>query len=163
MKILFLSIVLIYGITITAQEGTEQEHSFVRVYDLKGKKISKGFILSITDTSLHLNRNKVAVNIPVNNIGSIKTRRSAGNNILFSAVIGASAAAILGVATSSSDPEGFEHSAGEGAVIGVIAGATTGAVVGGIAILLKNSKTYEIKGNEALWMAFKESVTVPNK
>lgn len=161
MKNLIFAITLILSINIYSQNRFENTKAFVRVYDLQGKKIGKGKILSISDTSLQLNRKVASAEIPVNSIGSIKTKRSAGHNVLVGTAIGASTMAILGAATA--DPDSFlGWSAGEGAAGGAFLGGTAGAVIGGITILFKNSKSYEINGDLEKWKAFNE-IIINNK
>jgi len=156
MKNLILVITLILSSNVCAQNGLENTNVFVRVYDLQGKKISKGKILSISETSLQLNRKGESMNIPVESIGSIKTKRSAGNNVLFGAATGATTMAILGAATADPDAWIFGYTAGEGAAAGALLGGTAGAAIGGITILFKNSKSYEINGDKVKLKAFTE-------
>lgn len=158
MKNLIFAITLILGINVCAQNGFENTNLFVRVYDLQGNKIGKGKILSISETSLQLNRKGESVKIPVSSIGSIKTKRSAGNNVLIGAVTGATTMAILGAATAEPDAWIFGYTAAEGATAGALGGALVGAAIGGITILFKNSKSYEINGDKAKWKAFKEMI-----
>ena len=159
MKNLIFAITLILSINVYAQNGLENTNVFIRVYDLQGKKISKGKILSISETSLQLNRQRESDKIPVSSIGSIKTTHSAGNNVLLDAAIGATSMAILGTATS--DPDEFlgytaAEGATEGATGGALFGGATGAVIGGITVLFKNSKSYEINGDKGKLKAFKK-------
>lgn len=157
MKNLIFVITFILSINICAQNKFENSNVFVRVYNLQGKKIGKGKILSISDMSLQLNKKVASVEIPANSIGSIKTRRSAGHNVIAGTVIGASTMAILGAATA--DPDSFlGWSAGEGAAGGAFIGGTVGAAIGGITILFKNSKSYEINGDLEKWKAFNEII-----
>lgn len=158
MKNLLFVIALLLSITINAQEVTKKANIFVRVYDLQNKKISKGNITSISETSLHLNRNGEYVKIPVNKIGSIKTKHSAGNNVLIGAAGGAIPMAILGAATADPDAMIFGYTAGEGAAAGALFGGTIGAAIGGITILFKNSKSYIINGDELKLKEFKELI-----
>ncbi|NEW78161.1 MAG: hypothetical protein GZ086_01800 [Gelidibacter sp.] len=158
MKNLIFAITLILSINIYSQNRFEKTKAFVRVYDLQGKKIGKGKILSISDTSLQLNRKVASAEIPVNSIGSIKTKRSAGHNVLKGAVIGASTMAILGAATANPDDWFLAYSAGEGVAVGAVFGGAGGAAIGGITILFKNSKSYEINGDLKKWKAFNEII-----
>ncbi len=162
MKNLIFVITLILSINVCAQNGFENTNVFVRVYDLQGKKIGKGKILSISETSLQLNRKGESMEIPVSSIGSIKTKRSAGHNVLVGAVIGASTMAFLGAATA--DPDAWlilPRTAGEGAAAGALLGGTVGAVIGGITILFKNSKSYEINGDKVKWEEFTTDISKP--
>ena len=151
MKILIFVITLILSFNLCAQNGIENTNIFVRVYDLQGKKIGKGKILSISETSLQLNRKRESITIPVISIGLIKTKRSAGNNLLIGATTGAALMAIIGAAVA--DPDDF---LGRGPVIvlATLEGLVAGVVIGGITILFKNSKTYEINGDKVKWKAF---------
>ena len=103
MKNLIFAITLILSINVCAQNEFENTNIFVRVYDLDGKKIGKGKILSILETSLQLYRKGESVKVMVNGIGSIKTKHSAGINVLVGAAIGATTMAILGAATAEPD------------------------------------------------------------
>lgn len=158
MKNLFFTIALILSIHISAQEGTEKANVFVRVYDLQGQKISKGKILSISDTSLQLKGKKEPIEVTAKSIGLIKTKHSGGNNVLVGAASGASLLAILGAATADPDAMIMGYSAGEGAAAGAFLGGTAGAAIGGITTLFKESESYKINGDELKWKAFKETI-----
>ena len=158
MKNLIFTITLILSINLCAQNEFENTNIFVRVYDLDGKKIGKGKILSISETSLQLYRKGESVKVKVNGIGSIKTKHSAGNNVLVGAVTGATTMAILGAVTADPDDWILGYTAGEGAAAGAFLGGTAGAAIGIITILFKNSKSYEINGDIEKWKAFKEMI-----
>ena len=117
MKLFYLILLISLNYNLSAQKST-----FVRVYNLTGQKIYKGDVLIVTDSSLQLKVKSTPMNIPVRDIGSIKTKRSAGNNIVIGAIAGASSMAIVGVVTA--DPEEFlGYTAGEGAAAGLLLGA----------------------------------------
>lgn len=156
MKNLIVAITLILSSTVCAQNDFENTNIFVRVYDLQGKKIGKGKILSISDMSLQLYRKEASITVLLPDIGSIKTKHAAGNNVLVGAAIGATTLAILGAASADPDAWLFAYTAGEGAAAGALLGGTAGAAVGGITILFKNSDSYEINGDTEKWKAFKE-------
>jgi hypothetical protein len=158
MKHLIFAMILILSSTIYAQNQIENTNIFVRVYDFQGKKIAKGKILSISETSLQLYSKGESVSVMVDGIGSIKTKHSAGNNVLMGAATGATLIAILGATTADPDAWLFAYSAGEGAAAGALLGGTAGAAIGGITILFKNSKSYEINGELEKWKAFKEMI-----
>ena len=112
----------------------------------------------VTDSSLQLKVKSTPIDIPVQKIGSIKTKRSAGHNILIGSIAGASSMAIFGAATA--DPDEFlGYTAGEGAAAGILIGAPPGAVIGGITALFKNSRTYLIDGDIMKWKAFQKSIS----
>lgn len=156
MKNLFFAIALILSINISAQEGTEKTNVFVRVYNLQGKKISKGNIFSISDTSLQLKGKREPVIIDASSIGLIKTKHSGGNNVLMGAATGATALAIF-MAASDGPNDGFDP-AGAAAVGGFL-GGIAGAAIGGLTSLFKKSKSYIISGDELKWKEFKETIT----
>ncbi len=150
MKNLIFAITLILSINVCAQNGFENTNVFVRVYDLQGKKINKGKILSISETSLQLNRKG---EIPVGSIGLIKMRRSIGHNILVGASIGATITGLL-VAVLGDN--------GDVGAVGLIAIATVGGAASGaldgIDFLSKKPKSYEINGDKVKWKEFKEMI-----
>jgi hypothetical protein len=136
-----------------------QKSIFVRIYNLTGERINKGQVLAVTDSSLQLEGKEAPINIPVRQIGFIKTKRSAGNNLFKGSIIGASTMAILGAATSDPDAIILGNTAGEGAASGVIIGLPVGAAIGGLTILFKNSKTYLINGDLMKWRVFQSVVS----
>lgn len=139
-----------------AQETKNKAAPFVRVYDLNGEKISKGRIVSVTDTSLITGPREKPVNIEVSKIGFIKTKRSEGNNILWGAAIGAGFGAISGFATGG---EGELWGQGEGAAgFGLIFGVM-GAGTGAITAIFKKSKTFPINEDLSKWKAFKAAMS----
>ena len=157
-KTMTLFFLLIFSINNYAQSGTDNNNIFVRVYNMEGKKISKGHVLFAIDTLLKLKKGNKIAKINVSDIGYIKTKRSEGNDVLIGSVIGASSMAILGGASAEPDAMIFGYSAGEGAAVGVLLGAPAGAAIGGITALFKNSSTYIIDGDLLKWKAFSEMI-----
>ncbi|OEI81265.1 hypothetical protein AST99_04680 [Formosa algae] len=109
----------------------EDTNVFVRVYDAQGKKINKGHIVSISDTSLQLVKRGETIDVPINDIGSIKTKYSGWTNVVTGAVLGA------GVGFIAGDPE----------VIAI--GTVAGAAAGWITTLFKKTETFDIDGDAA--------------
>ncbi len=103
MKYVILSLTLMFCLNIGAQNSIKAKRGFVRVYNVQGKKIGKGKILNISETSLQLTRHGEKTSFMVTEIGRIKTKRSGGNNILVGALSGAVAMAIISAA--SNDPD----------------------------------------------------------
>lgn len=135
-------------------EMTAQNKLFVRVYDLEGKKINKGFILAVNDSLLRIEKNKNYIDIPVKTIGMIKTKRSAGNNVLIGSLAGAT---LMGAITAASaDPDAWilDYTPLEGALIGILVGAPAGALLGAITVGFKKSKKFTINGDLEKWKAF---------
>jgi len=162
MRNFIVIIILILGINGYAQEGLKEATVFIRVYNLDGIKIGKGKIETVTDTTLHLIRRKKSYVIPANTIGSIKTKHSAGNNVLIGSAIGATAFGIL--LGSYDDLLNLSNSSsGEGVLAGIIVGAPVGAATGGITSLFKKSVEYKINGDLDKWKLFIEPIKSLNK
>jgi len=159
LKTLVFLLVFILGANGFSQNESNNS-LFVRVYNLNGKKINKGKIIKISDTLLQLKTNKRIVNIAVNDIGSIKTKRSGGNNILIGSLIGATTGAIFGAATAEPDSWVFGYTSAEGAVGFGVIGALGGAAIGGITVAFKESETFYIAGKFENWKVFKDRVEV---
>ncbi|WP_146035209.1 hypothetical protein [Formosa algae] len=132
MKNLIFILTLILSLNVCAQNTSfEDTNVFVRVYDAQGKKINKGHIVSISDTSLQLVKRGETIDVPVNDIGSIKTKYSGWTNVVTGAVLGA------GVGFIAGDPE----------VIAI--GTVAGAAAGWITTLFKKTETFDIDGDAA--------------
>lgn len=158
MKYLIVAITLLLSINLCAQNEFQNTKVFVRIYDLQSKKIAKGKIVSISETAVQLANKGETIDIPLSSIGAIKTKRSAGHNVLVGAGSGATAIAILGAATADPDDWLFGYTAGEGAAAGALLGGTAGAAIGGLTILFKNSKSYDINGDKVKLEAMKASI-----
>ncbi len=152
-KISVFVISLILCANLLAQNEMDKVKVFVRVYDLQNKKIGKGKILAITESSIRLIKGRKKIDtIPASNIGLIKTKRSGGHNVLLGAAAGA---VIIGVSVASDTNEDNAFFSVEGDILaGAIMGGTVGVVLGGITGLSKNVVTYEINGEMAKWKAF---------
>jgi hypothetical protein len=154
-QILLFPLLLAFVITSFAQE---EIHPFVRVYNLAGEKINKGHVIRVTDTSLQLNGK--SVDIPVRNIGFIKTKRSAGHNVLVGSLIGATTLAVFGAIAGDPDPEYYDELNKVGyAIVGAVFGLAAGAAIGGLTALAKNPDTYLINGDISKWKAFQSMIT----
>jgi hypothetical protein len=153
-KLIMILLILVLSTNIYAQKETKMSGMFVRIYSLDGKKINKGHIIFLNDTLLELKKNNKHVKLNVLDIGSIKTKRSAGNNILIGAAVGASSMAIIG----ASDSNGWFTTSETAALYGIIIGLPAGVVIGGISALAKNSKTYIINGDPLKWKIFKQMI-----
>jgi hypothetical protein len=151
MKNYFLiTMVLLVCIVGYAQNESKEKLLFVRVFDLNGEKIGKGKVQTVTDSTLHLKTSNGFIIFPISTIKTIKTKRSAGNNIATGATIGFAFGAILGATTA--DPDAwFGYTAAEGATGIGIAGAILGSTIGSLTVAFKNSNTYIINGNSELW------------
>lgn len=150
---LILGIAMLLNITLYAQNDSEKNTMFVRVYNLEGEKINKGRVVVVTDTILQLEGKKGMADIDMRTIGLIKTKRSEGNNVLVGSLIGMTVLGILGATQGGSD-EWFSSS--DLAVGGGIVGTVFGAGIGAITLPFKNSKSYIISGDESKWKVFQE-------
>ena len=133
-KSIVLLIVLIFSINMSAQNELKNKVYF-RVYNLDGMKINKGHIVFLSDSIINLQSNNKNYEINVRDIGFIKTKRSAGNNVLIGSASGAVLGAVLGA--SSADPNDWilPYTSGEGAVIFGVLGGLGGGAIGGITTL----------------------------
>jgi hypothetical protein len=160
MKKIIVLILAIAGLTAVV---TAQKKTFLRIYNIAGHKFAKGFFAGTTDSSILLIKNINTIAIPVAQIGKIKTKRSAGNSILISTLIGAVSLGILGaVSRESNGTDGIyggvaefslvNYSAGDGlaggAIVGTIFGSSIGAIIGGS----KKIDTYTINGKIKNWL-----------
>lgn len=108
-----------------------QKTIFIRVFDESGKKIHKGFLSQVSDSSLIIRNEEKKLEVPVSKISAIKIKRSFGHTVLISSLIGAAGFSIFGAATAEPDAW-FSYSVGEGAAAGFVFGALTGGAVGSI-------------------------------
>ncbi|GGZ77544.1 hypothetical protein GCM10007028_13520 [Algibacter mikhailovii] len=146
-----------------AQKSETIKNMFVRVYDLEGNKIAKGRIAFINDSVIGLKRSsKVYQSFFMRNIGLIKTKKSGGHNVFKGALIGAGLGLVHGLANRESDDEvgmlSFSFSKSDYVIMDVTAGASLGAVAGGISTIFKNSDIFIINGDLDQWQLFKAFV-----
>lgn len=152
MKNLILVLALLLSNNLIAQNDTKYSNVFFRVYDLEGNKIAKGKTLAISESSLKVKTNDKPIEIPIANIGFIKTKRSGGNNVIVGAGIGATVGSFTTVSNDGGPQEAMP-------LPGAIAGAAVGTAVGGITILFKKSKTVQIGGDYINFLEFKRLMT----
>src|SRR4051794_23922414 len=89
--------------------------AFLRMYDIKGHKFTKGYFVATTDSSILIYKHHTTINIMVMNIGYIRKGRSAGHDILIIGlsvalpftIIGAIAAAANEVTAAGGAGAGF--------------------------------------------------------
>lgn len=159
-----MKFLLLISLTFVTYAALAQKAMFVRVFDLKGKKITSGKIAELTDSSFKIRKNSSrSTMIPFRQIGIIETKRSAGHNVLIGALIGSVAFGIVGATGTESDTQtGYDldlfSSPGEQAAVGAVVGLTIGAAIGGITALFKKSKTIVIKGDPLKWKGFQSYI-----
>jgi hypothetical protein len=157
--------ILIYSVS-HAQKST-----FLRLYNLSGHKFQKGHFAGTTDSSLYVYRDSSRIEIPISTIGYIKTKRSLGHNILFSAIPGAIAFAIFGYATGEPNETtdnnitlgGVVHdmvtpTPAEGLQGGLIIGSVLGTAAGSLITVLSKRTTFRIDGSLDTWKSQKELI-----
>ncbi len=154
MKILSLALFIAFSCSVWAQKTI-----FIRVYNLSGKKINKGHLLSVTDSTLLLEGKNSSLIIPVTSIGFIKTNRSAGNNLLIGSLAGGATLAIAGAVSSNPDKTILSFTPAQGAATGAAIGLPVGAMIGALDMLFKHSKKYLINGDTIKWKLFQATVT----
>ena len=157
-KIMVLAILLIFSMDAYAQNEAKTQNVFLRVYNLEGKKISKGSIIFINDSLLGLKRSSEKVMISIKDVGFIKTKRSAGNNVLIGAASGAVVFGVMGAASADPNDWIFGYTAGEGALVFGSLGAIGGGAIGGLTSLFKKSETYIINGSEVNWNSIQKKI-----
>ena len=158
MKNLLFAITLLLCLNITAQELPKKSKFFVRVYNNEGKKIAKGKILKITDSTLVLKKGRSSIKVASNEISYLKTKRSNYHNALLGAVGGVG----LALATSNSEST-LSTPTNRGTILFFesLAGAILGYGIGYITTIFKNSKQYIIGGDAQKWQGFKEDMLSP--
>ena len=153
MKKLIIFFLILVGITVNV---SAQKKIFLRLYKISGEKFAKGFFAGTTDTAVLILNDNVITSFPVNQIGTIKTKRSISHTILISSAIFGVSASILFAAGSSGTTTGFyTYSAGEGIAGGFLIGSAIGALVGAIIDASKKSQTFVIAGNAENWAMVK--------
>ena len=158
MKYLLFAITLFLCVNIKAQELPKKSKIFVRVYNENGKKIAKGKILKITDSTLVLKKGSSSITVPSNEISYLKTKRTNGHNILIGGLVGVGIP-VFGFALSG-DSDGWATVAA--VILAPIVGAI-GSGIGYITALFKNSQHYSIQGDPIKWKGFKEDMYSPQK
>ena len=149
----FLCLFIIQSMNLNAQNNNKDK-AFLRVYNLDGKKISKGKYVLANDSLIMLKNVDDTVKVKREEIGYIKTKRSAGNNVLIGAASGATVFGILGAASADPDAWILAYSASEGAAMGGVVGGLGGAAIGGITALFKKSQKIVINGDYERWKIF---------
>ncbi len=156
----FLCIFIFFSGYIDAQTDNKKK-TFLRVYNLEGKKIAKGNFTFANDSILILKKVDDSYSVRREDIGHIRTKHSAGNNVLTGAVAGSSVFAVLGAASADPDAWIFSYTKAEGAAMGGIVGGFGGAAIGGVTALFKKQKTFIINGELERWNTFIKLIQMP--
>ncbi|MCO4823053.1 MAG: hypothetical protein KC469_13365 [Flavobacteriaceae bacterium] len=167
LKIIAVSTLFVISNTLEAQEFGKGQRKFVRVFNIDGKKINKGYVVFINDSVLGLSGEEKITKISFNDIGRIKMKRSSGNNALMGAGIGGVMGATIGLISADEEIKTSNYgffgsnvytsgtSPGTGAAIGGGIGLAGGALIGLGSSLFKNKPTFIIDGAQDKWRIFK--------
>ena len=150
------TIVLLFAFFVTINLSA-QKKTFLRIYDLQGKKINKGFFAGTTDsTLLIINKDAVIDTITLSQIGKIKTRHSLLSPILitsltFGLLAGAAGSGVQH-ALNNSNSYPVIRDIGGPVFPGLFAvGAAAGALVGALISALQHRLTFTINGDKDTW------------
>lgn len=158
MKSIFYLIAILFSFNISAQEEIENRNVFVRLFDLQGNIIDRGYILSISDTSIQLKRKKESNEIASNSIGLIKVGRSGGHKVFIGTMVGAILVGIL-IASVNANNQEIQYPFGEAAAAGAVVGGVLGAAFGALSIPSKEkSRFFIINGDDLKWKELKENL-----
>ena len=148
-------ILLLLGI---GSHSFAQKKTFVRVYDLKGKKISSGHVLAVTDDGIVLDKNRVPDSIVVAAIGTIETRRSIGHGTALGALAGAATGTLLAAVSNTTEPETNSSDwdieilpPAETVLASAITGAVVGAAAGTVISLFGKRISIKVAGDPKNW------------
>jgi len=83
-KILILAI--LFGLYTAANAQKHAKQRFVRVFNVSGKSICRGFLVSETEGNLIIRRGNDTLDVSRSDIGKIKNGRAAGHYILIGSV-----------------------------------------------------------------------------
>lgn len=157
-KALLLLLVISFATIAGAQKKT-----FLRIYNLQGHKIAKGFFAGTNDSAILLSKHDSILTVYFNEIGIIKTRRSPANAVVTGGLMGGITVGILGF--FSGEPkkrnarplEGvfldlYSYTPAEGLLVGFITGAAIGGAIGILIYATQKTKTFEIYGNQQNWL-----------
>lgn len=159
MRFWILAVVLMLGMSISAQKQKYLNDTFLRVYSHDGKKIAKGKVVNFSYESLQLKKGTKEVEINTKDIGFIRTKKSKGNTVLMGTLIGFGAGAIGGATQGDPDNLFFPTSTGGAALIGGSLGAIVGVPIGALLSLTKSSEKIPINGNPEAWKTFMSRFT----
>jgi len=162
-----LLILLLCSFTLQLQAKTK----FVRVFNLNGHLIARGDLIATTDTSVIIQEHKKQVEIPVTQIGFIKTARTFGGPIAIGAGVGFFIGTVVGAAAggggggNSNSDVFYEFDESVSIAAGMALGTAGGAVVGTIISAAQKRKRIVVNGNVNVWQQKRQllNTTIPDK
>ena len=122
-----------------------QSGHFIRIYNLQNSKIAKGYLKSISDSSITiiLSGKKDTKEIHYSKIGFIRLRRSFGHTVAITTLVATLSSGLLGAATAhSSSGLCIICTPTDGLIVGSVVGALGGAIGGSI---VSGVKTISVK------------------
>ncbi|PZP50744.1 MAG: hypothetical protein DI598_04885 [Pseudopedobacter saltans] len=131
---------------------------FVRIYDLTGKKIAKGRIVEITDSTILLKGYEEAIHI--SEVGFLRTKHSMGSNLGWGTLIGFSALTTVGYIVYANNNDAYL--AGLNILAGATLGTLAGFVGGAITLPFKKIVQYDVNGDSEKWQAFRFGISRPS-
>ncbi|WNM18558.1 hypothetical protein [Flavobacterium capsici] len=162
MKKLAVVILVLGSVFCFAQTQVITKNLFIRVFDLNGHKINKGKISFVSDSIVQVIHEGEKIDIPVNTIGTIKTKRSAGHNALIGAAVAGGLFAIIGAVSAEPDASFLSYTPEQGAAAGLLLGIPAGSAVGLVTSAFKNSRTFIVNGDYQKWKEFEKAYNGTN-
>ena len=154
MKTLMLCLALLLSFSVFAQNEIDTKNAKLRVFDLNGKRMAKGKVFSVTDSTMTFTKNGISESFRVKQIGSVRINRRAGHNILIPAAISAGFGGLMGLGIET-DGGIFQQDGATAA--GFFGGAAFGAAIGLFTLPFKKPYyKFEITGDQQKWDAFIE-------
>ena len=121
----------------------EKDGIFVRVYNLEGQKVAKGYIQAVDQEAVTVVLRGKTTELPVAEIGKLRLKRSYGNAVVRGTYTGLALGTVLGVVYAASDDS---LSSDVGLVALPVGGAFYGSVIGAIIGIFKKPVEVEING-----------------
>ena len=99
-KILILAVLI--GFYTAANCQHHEKRTFLRIFDVSGKAIVRGHLISESQTNLIMRKGSDTLNIPRSDIGKIKKGRSVGHYVWIGSVVIIVPTAIIAAAAAAS-------------------------------------------------------------
>ena len=149
--IIILAFLFHIGITSYSQHSP-----FIRLFDTEGKKMGKGFLSGLTDSSIIIMKASEPVEFIFNRIGTIKTRHSIGHTALISGIVFGGVLSIIGAATANPKDFILAFSPAEGAALGAILGFIGGSAWGSFFGIFKKIIAIPVHADHKQWLNAKK-------
>ena len=143
------SIIGLVLLLLLFQSVNPQKPAFFRVYNANGKKLNKGELFQLSDTSITLTRKNIFVETPVSQIEVIKSKRTTGHRILITTLSIAGAGVFLAAAVYGlSRPRDYVRPGN------INRGGSKSGSVNNTRVMRKTQrphKKYKVNGNAQTW------------